>query len=75
MIVFLFLLFIYFIFIYPIFYAKNSYTKYISDITKLPNLSYGTSYYEPRIKEYEDFSYKFYPSQKKISYMDFIYEK
>lgn len=44
-------------------------------ITKLPNLSYSTSFYEERIKEYKDFSYKIYPEQLQLNYMEFTYEK
>lgn len=47
----------------------------ISNLTKLPNISYSTSIYEPKIKEYKDFSNRFYINQKDINYMDFVYEK
>lgn len=58
------------------FYTKQkSNISLISDLTKLPNISYSTSFWEPRIKEYRDFSQTIFIKQKDISYMDFIYEK
>jgi hypothetical protein len=72
---FLISIFIYFILIYPLFFTKTSFTKTISDITKLPNISYSTSFYEPQIKEYKDFSNTFYPQQKHLDYMGYIYEQ
>lgn len=67
--------FFYFVFIHS--KSKNNsilYTKTISTITKLPNLSYSTSFYEAQIKEYKDFSYKIYPQQLQLNYMEFVYE-
>jgi hypothetical protein len=57
-------------------YTKQSslFTKSISSITKIPAISFSTSPYEPRIRLYKDFSTVIYPEQKKLSYMDFVYE-
>lgn len=71
----IFITFSYFVFIHSKKENKSIiYTKTISNITKLPNIHYSTSFYEPRTREYKDFSHKIFPSQIKINYMDFTYE-
>lgn len=51
------------------------FTKTISSVIKLPGIAYSNSIYEPRIRVYKDYSNTFYPTQKRIDYLDFIYEK
>lgn len=50
------------------------YTKTISNLTNIPTLSFSNSQFESRIRIYEDFSHTIYPEQKKINYLDFVYE-
>jgi len=75
LIVFLLSFFIYFIFIHSQIKSKtNTLNKVITSITKLPNIRYSTSFYEPNIKEYKDYSYSLYFEQRKMNYLEFIYE-
>tara|TARA_B100001063_G_scaffold219454_1_gene223581 strand:+ start:2300 stop:2437 length:138 start_codon:yes stop_codon:yes gene_type:complete len=43
-------------------------------LTKTPGISFSTSEFEPKIRVYEDFSHIIYPEQRKINYLDFVYE-
>lgn len=73
--VFLSTVFIYLLFVYPNIYKKDTLSLEISAITQLPNLSYSNSQFEPRIKEYKDFSKESFEQKVQINYMDFVYEK
>jgi hypothetical protein len=75
-IIIIFLLLSIFTFLFFINSNKNdNYSLKISAITKLPNISFSNDIFEPRIKEYEDDSTKFYFVPFEVSYLDFVYEK
>lgn len=48
----------------------NSFTK----VTKLPGIVRSVSYFEPRFKEYKDYSTTLYPKNTNINYLGLIYE-
>lgn len=50
------------------------YTKNISNIINIPTISFSNSKFEARIRVYDDFSHILYPKQKRINYLDFVYE-
>jgi len=66
---------IFFIFIHSNLERKSDlFTKAVSSLTTIPGISLSTLGFEPRIREYKDFSHTIYPEQKKINYLDFVYE-
>ena len=54
---------------------KIDFSTKISDITKLSNLSFSNSIYEPKIKQNKDFSNIIFPLNQQISYQDYVYAK
>lgn len=46
-----------------------------SVLCKLPSISFSTTFVEPRIKEYEDYSNDFYLGVHKNTYSGFVYAK
>ena len=44
------------------------------ELSKLPGTVKSVSFYEDRFIEYKDYSTTFFPTMKKIDYMDIVYE-
>jgi hypothetical protein len=47
--------------------------KLVASVTRLPGPSLSVSYFEPRIRQYADYSFTFYPGMQPLNTMDFVY--
>lgn len=45
----------------------------VASVTRLPGPSLSVGYFEPRIRQYADYSATFYPGMKPLNTMDFVY--
>lgn len=45
----------------------------VAAVTRLPGPSLSVSYFEPRLRQYSDYSYTFYPGMQPLNSMDFVY--
>lgn len=55
--------------------TKSKQLQIFSKITTLPGISLSTSYWEPRLRAYQDHKIELSPALMKINYMDFTYAK
>lgn len=51
----------------------NSSLALVTKVTRLPGVAFSVSYFEPRVREYGDYSQTFFPGMLPINYLDFVY--
>ncbi len=53
--------------------VQTSSLSLVAAVTRLPGPSLSVSYFEPRIRHYQDYSSTFFPGMQPLNTMDFVY--
>lgn len=57
------------------FYERSVSIADVTKVSRLPGVAFSVPYYEPRVREYRDYSDTFYPAMQPINSMDFVYAR